>query len=480
MAQKVTAGFEPAIPLSFFEEISAIPRASGHEERIAAYLCEFAKARGLEYKTDDAKNVYIVKPATSGMEDKPAVALQGHTDMVCEKNNDCAHDFDNEGIELQVKNGWLTANGTTLGADDGAAVAIMMALLDSKDIAHPRLECVFTADEEMGMGGAKGFDFKQLTSRRMINLDSEEEGIVTVSCAGGVRSHLGFDFERVPTKGKLLKITLSGLAGGHSGADIHTGRQNAAKLLSAILCDLYSVSVFDLISFDSGSKDNAIPREAEAVIATVDPELATERILAYEKKIRIRLCKEDKKFKLRVGKGKDIYAGMLTLRDTSRVISALTLCHNGVRSMSNKVDGLVEASSNLGIVATGESRIDMTVLSRSCDDNIIDEMILVFDRLAKVTEADVEHTDRYPGWVYTGASKLCDDYCRVYKELTGKDAKIMAIHAGLECGLIRHELPDLDVISIGPDMTNIHTPDEAMELASFERTYNLVVELLKV
>ncbi len=479
MAQKVTAGFQPAIPLSFFEEISAIPRASRHEEKIAAYLADFAESRGLKYKTDAANNVYIVKPATPGMEDKPAVALQGHTDMVCEKNNGCDHDFDNEGLDLYIENGWLCARGTTLGADDGAAVAIMMALLDSKDIPHPRLECVFTADEEMGMGGAKGFDFKQLTSRRMINLDSEEEGIVTVSCAGGVRSHLSFDFERVPTKGKLIKITISGLAGGHSGADIHTGRKNAAKLLATVLNDLYAEIPFDLISFDSGSKDNAIPREAEAVIATVEPDASTERILAYDKKIRIRLCKEDKNFKLRVGKGKDVYGGMLTLRDTSRILSALVLCHNGVRSMSNKVDGLVESSSNLGIVSTGESKLDMTILSRSCDDNIVDEMILSFDRLAKVTEATVEHTDRYPGWVYTGSSLLCDDYCRVYRELTGKEAQIMAIHAGLECGLIKHELPDLDVISIGPDMTNIHTPDEAMDLASFERTYKLVLELLK-
>ena len=479
MTQKVTAGFQPAKPLAFFEEISAIPRASRHEERIAAYLCDFAAERGLECHSDGANNVYIVKSATPGMEDKAPVALQGHIDMVCEKNNDCDHDFDTQGLDLYVENGCLRARGTTLGADDGAAVAIMMALLDSKDIPHPRLECVFTSDEEMGMGGAKNFNFKQLTSRRMINLDSEEEGIVTVSCAGGVRSHLCYEFERVPVKGKLLRITIGGLAGGHSGADIHTGRNNAAKLLGAILCDLYSEQPLNILSVTSGSKDNAIPREAEAVIATIDPEKATERILSHDKKIRARLCKADKGFKLRVNKGKDVFGGMLTLRDTSRIISALVLCHNGIRSMSNKVEGLVEASSNLGIVATSEAKIDLTVLSRSCDDNIVDEMIQVFDRLAKQTEASVEHTDRYPGWAYTGSSPLCDDYCRIYREMTGKEAKVMAIHAGLECGLIKHELPDLDVISIGPDMTDIHTPAESMDLASFERTYNLVLELLK-
>lgn len=479
MAQKVTAGFEPALPLSFFEEISAIPRASGHEEKIVAYLVEFAESRKLEYKTDSANNVYIVKPATPGMEGKAPVALQGHIDMVCEKNSDCDHNFATDGIDLYIENGKLRARGTTLGADDGAAVAIMLSLLDSNEAVHPRLECVFTADEEMGMGGAKGFDFGQLTSRKMINIDSEDEGVVIVSCAGGVRSHLCYEFDRVPVKGKLLKINIIGLAGGHSGSDTDAGRQNAAKLLGTILNDLYSVSPFNLVSFDSGSKDNAIPREAEAVIATVDTDAAKERILAYEKKIRTRLCKEDKGVKIRLGKGKDLLGGMLTLRDTSRILSALILCPNGVLSMSNNVDGLVESSCNLGIAATADTKLELTVLSRSCDDNIVDEMMQRFDRLAKVTGAVAEHTDRYPGWSFTGSSSLCEDYCRIYKEMTGNEAKVMAIHAGLECGLIKHEIPDLDVISIGPDMSGIHTPDESMDIASFNRTYKLILELIK-
>ena len=476
--QKVTAGLEPSAPLAYFEAISAVPRASKHEEKIAAFLCSFAKELGLEHERDEANNVYIVKPATPGMENKPAVSLQGHIDMVCEKDGGVEHDFDCDGIDIYVENGKLRARGTTLGGDDGAAVAYMMALLASDDIPHPRLECVFTSDEEMGMGGAKNFDFTKLTSRRMINVDSEDEGIVTVSCAGGVRSDIDIAVERVPVKGKLIKVSVSGLAGGHSGGDIHLGRANAAVALAAALSDLYKDYPFNVVEFTSGSKDNAIPREAEAVIAMLDADKATGRLLAYEKKFAVRLSDADRGFKLRVSKGKSAYSGMLTLKDTSRLLSAILLAPNGVPSMSHSVPGLVESSSNLGVVSTSENKVGLLLLSRSCDDSIVDEIMDKIDRLAKLLGAQSSHHDRYPGWIYPGSSALCEDYCRIYREQTGKDAQILAIHAGLECGLIKHSLPDLDVISIGPDLRDIHTPREALDLGSFARTWDLLKALV--
>lgn len=477
--QKITAGFEPAMPLACFEAISAVPRASKHEEKIAKFLCDFAADLGLWHEKDAANNVYIVKPATKGMEDKPCVSLQGHIDMVCEKNAEVDHDFDRDGIELVVENGWLRANGTTLGGDDGAAVAYMMALLAADDIPHPRLECVFTSDEEMGMGGAKNFNFKQLTSRRMINVDSEEEGIVTISCAGGVRTNIDIDVERVPFKGKMLSVSVSGLAGGHSGAEIQCGRANAAVVLATMLSELYKEYPFNIVSFDSGSKDNAIPREADAVIAMLDSDKADEFLREYAKKYRVRLSKADSGFRLRVGKGKTEFGGMLTLRDTSRVLSGILMAPNGVLSMSHSVDGLVESSCNLGVVSTEENNVGLLMLARSCDDVIVDEIMTRNDRLARLLDAKSSHHDRYPGWNYAGSSALCDDYCRIFKEQTGRDAEVLAIHAGLECGLIKHEIPDLDVISIGPDMRDIHTPREMLDLASFARTWDLLVKLVQ-
>lgn len=476
--QIVTSGLEPALPLAYFEAISAIPRASKHEEKIAQFLCEFASDLGLEHIRDEANNVYIVKPASPGMKDKPAVSLQGHIDMVCEKDGGVDHDFDNDGLELYIKDGKLRARGTTLGGDDGAAVAYMMALLSSTDIPHPRLECVFTSDEEMGMGGAKNFDFTMLTSRRMINVDSEEEGIVTVSCAGGVRSNISFEVERVPIKGKLLHVSVSGLMGGHSGGDIHLGRANAAVALALTLNDLYSEYPFDLVEFSSGSKDNAIPREAEAVIALLDSDKAAQRLNEYAKKYKIRLSDDDSGFRLIVGKGKTKYDGMFTMKDTRRALSAVLLATNGVLSMSHSVPGLVESSCNLGVVHTSENGFEILMLARSCDDLIVEEIMKKNDLLAKLLDASCDHHDRYPGWIFPGSSKLCDDYCRIYKQQTGKDAQVLAIHAGLECGLIKHSLPDLDVISIGPDMKNIHTPAEELDLASFARTWELLKTLV--
>ncbi|MBQ7161321.1 MAG: aminoacyl-histidine dipeptidase [Clostridia bacterium] len=478
--QNVTAGLEPALPLAYFEAISAVPRGSKHEEKIARFLCDFAADLGLEHKLDGANNVYIVKPATPGMEDKEPVSLQGHIDMVCEKNGDVEHDFENDGLDLYIEGGKLRARGTTLGGDDGAAVVYMMALLASDDVPHPRLECVFTADEEMGMGGADNFDFSQLTSRRMINIDSEDEGIVTVSCAGGVRTDIGFEVVRVPVKGKLLRVSVTGLAGGHSGGDIHLGRANAAVVLATILNDLYADFPFGLVEFSSGSKDNAIPREAEAVVALLDADKAKERLLAYEKKYSARLSKADKGFKLRVAKGRTDLDGMFTMKDTRRALSAVLLAPNGVLSMSQSVPGLVESSCNLGVVKTSADKFGILMLARSCDDAIVDEIMKKDELLAKLLDAVCEHHDRYPGWAYSGSSRLCDDYCRIYKEQTGRDAEVIAIHAGLECGLIKHALPDIDVISIGPDMENIHTPNEALDLGSFARTWELLKALVSM
>ncbi len=472
--------YQPAALFRYFEEISAIPRGSGNEKGIADYLCVFAEEQGLAYYRDDLHNVAIFKDAAIGFEDKEAVMLQGHTDMVCEKNADTVHDFEKDGIKLIEKDGILTADGTTLGGDDGAAVAMMMAVLADKELKAPRIECLFTVQEETGLGGAEYFDYSKLSARRIINLDTEKEGEAIASCAGSMNLSFKIAPDFLPFKNQSVKISVLGLAGGHSGTDIDSGRRNSIMLLGQLLAALYEKTPFNLVSLEGGNKRNAIPREATAVISVLDREQALAEIKALSASFYPLLVKEDRGLKIRADKCAKPEK-MMSYADTSRVLSLLTLVPNGVIAMSNGKKGLVESSSNLGVVRTAEEGMEFSVYARSSVESEMDRVYLAMKRMAKLVDMELIFLDRCPGWAFNPDSALQKDFVRVYKETfpEGGEPVVEAIHAGLECGIIIEKMGGGDALSIGPNMKDIHTPKESLDLRSMERTYKLLLNLLQ-
>lgn len=474
-------GYSPATLFHYFEDISAIPRGSGNERAIADYLCAFAEEHSLEFLRDDSNNVLIKKPASNGYEDHPAVMLQGHTDMVCEKNGDVEHDFEKDPLKLKITDGWLSATGTTLGGDDGAAVAMMLSILDDATLSHPTLECLFTTAEETSMGGANLFDFSPIVARKLINLDSEEEGIVTVSCAGGADCIFDLETESTRYNGRSIKLTVKGLSGGHSGAEIHLCRANANKILARLLARLYDDEPFKLISINGGSKRNAIPREATAELCVIDEVRAKYVLLEEEKKITAELSAADEGFRLHIDKGHRVESAM-TYRSTSAAIDMLLLAPNGVVAMSPVIENFVRTSSNLGVVTTDteSGKIRAVAMARSSCDSELDALITAFRRHAKSIGAVFSVEGRYSGWSPATSSELTGLYVDCYeRQNPGKKATVAGIHAGLECGVIISKLGgNCDAISIGPNMRDIHTPDERLDLASCEHTYDLVVDML--
>ena len=469
---------EPASVFHFFEEISAIPRPSYHEEKIADYLVNFAKERGLECHRDAAHNVLIKAPATKGLESRPALLLQGHTDMVCEKNADVEHDFLKDPIELRVDGKYLRATGTTLGADDGIAVALMLALLDGAGEAHPALECLFTTAEEVGLDGATTFDYSLISSRKLINLDNEELGIVTAGCAGGLRSDLTFAVEPLPFEGASIRVSVRGLMGGHSGVNINCGRANANKLMGRLLSALRQEQEIHIVSINGGSKDNAIPRECEALICVADAQSAIDRLSEVATLIANELCEDDKGFTLTAEDVPD-EPFALSVADSDRLIAFLSGVAVGVLAMSNNVKGLVEFSRNLGVIRTKENSVSFVLSTRSSMESQLDASINELDALAGALGANSRHYARYPGWSYAKISAVRDAYLEAYCEVTGKNAEVNVIHAGLECGVILSKVPDMDMISIGPDMVDIHSPDETLDLESVEIFFKTLKRLIE-
>lgn len=473
--------YRPIELFHYFEEISAIPRGSGNEKGIADYLCAFAEREGLRYYRDDLHNVAIFKDAAPGYEEKEAVMLQGHTDMVCEKNGDTVHDFEKDGIRLIEKDGILMADGTTLGGDDGAAVALMLTVLADKTVKAPRLECLFTVQEETGLGGAEYFDYTQLSARRIINLDTEKEGEAIASCAGSMNLSFKMERELLPFKNQSVKVSVLGLAGGHSGTDIDSGRRNSIMLLGQILAAYYEKTPFNLVSLEGGNKRNAIPREATAVISVLDREEAVADLKKIAAAFYPLLAEEDAGLKVRADKCAKP-EGMMSYADTSRVLSLLTLVPNGVIAMSNGKKGLVESSSNLGVVHTAEKEIEFSVYSRSSVESEMDRIYLSMKRMAKLLDMELVFLDRCPGWAFNKNSTLQKDFVKAFKETfpCGEEPHVEAIHAGLECGIIIEKMGGGDAISIGPNMKDIHTPKETLDLRSMERTYKLLLNLLKM
>ncbi len=472
----IVQGYQPKKLFEFFEEICAIPHGSGNEAGIADYLVEFAKARGLECHRDAVNNVFIKAPATKGLEDRPAVLLQGHTDMVCEKNNDTEHDFTRDALKLFIEDGWLGARGTTLGGDDGIAVAMMMAILDGQ-MPHPAVECLFTVEEEVGLLGAESFDYALVSASRMINMDSEDESCVTAGCAGGLRTDLTIPVAYTDAKGTAIEIKIGGLAGGHSGADVHRGRANANKLLGRILLALSKEFDFNLCTIAGGSKDNAIPRESAAIVCGESLDGFADRAQKLAGEMFAEMCAEDAGFALHTNPV-SAPAACLDQCSTARVICAIATVANGVIAMSNNIAGLVEYSRNLGIIRTEQDSVHLTLSSRSAIESQLDASINELDALATLSGGSARHHSRYPGWSYAKQSPIRDEYLAAYEALFGKTPEVSVIHAGLECGIIRSRLPEMDMISVGPNMRNIHSPDERLDLASCERFWQVIAAIM--
>lgn len=469
---------EPKGVFRFFEELCAIPHGSGNTKGVSDWLMAFARERELESYQDRLNNVIIIKEATPGYESAEPVILQGHMDMVCEKAPDCAKDMDQEGLDLAVEGDTVYAKGTTLGGDDGIAVAMALALLDADDIPHPRLEAVFTVDEEIGMLGAVGMeDVSMLRGRRMLNLDSEVEGVFTVSCAGGNLTKCTLPVRREPFGGQVLTATVGGLRGGHSGVEIDKGLGNACMLLGRVLNACGRETELRLVSADGGLKDNAIPREASAVVSAADARAVKAVCARLDAELKNEYRTTDPAVFVSVS---EVGAGAPMDEDASRrVLTFLTCAPNGIQAMSADIPGLVQTSLNLGILTTEEGEVNASFCVRSSVDS---QKQMLVERLACLTETLGGSTavfGDYSGWEYRPDSPLRDLLVEVFTEQYGHEPKIEAIHAGVECGIFAGKLPGLDCVSMGPDLTEIHTCRERLHVASVQRLWAMVLETLK-
>lgn len=479
---KVLQNLEPKAVFEYFEEISNIPRGSGNEKEISDYLLNFGKSLGLESIQDKALNVIIKKPGTKGYENAPTVIIQGHMDMVCEKNNGVEHDFEKDPLKLRIVDDYIYATDTTLGADNGIAVAYAMAILASNDIPHPPIEVLITTDEETGMSGAMAIDKENIDGKILINLDNEEEGYLLVSCAGGVRSTGTINIEKQDIKDKaLIKINISGLKGGHSGMDIIKERGNSNKILGRVLKGLSREVKFNIISLNGGSKNNAIPREAEAIISTSinDEETVMNVIKNWNDIIASELRAQDPGVKIEGSIASENLEKEFTDESTSKVLDLLYLYPNGINSKSVDIDGLVESSTNLGVLTTNDTTVEFDSAIRSSVPSLKEEIALRSKTIVELLGGEFTTTSDYPAWQYNPDSQIREICQRVHKELYGKEAEIVAIHAGVECGLFNEKLGNLDMISFGPNLYDVHTPDEHMSISSVKNCYEYLKAILK-
>ncbi len=468
----VVRGREPQRVFNIFEDICAIPHGSGNESGVARYICEYARNRGLDAETDGAGNVLVKKPAKCGYEMLSPILLQGHMDMVCEKNEGVEHDFSRDGLKLYIEDGYLTADGTTLGADNGIAVAMMLALLDEETL--PPIELLFTVEEETGLFGAGYFDCSRLSAKQMINLDSEEENTVTAGCAGGVRTDISLSLEKEENSFGCLDIKVSGLAGGHSGADIDTGRSSAVNLMTRLLMSVHGIGETYLVSLSCDGKDNAIARECRATVACKDPERVSEILVREAREIKKELCANDGGFCLSVEPSASLER--MTEDFTRKVLTLLCSVRTGVIKKSNNIAGLVEYSRNLGVIGEEGGMLVLTYSTRSSIEAQLDASCRELDLIGAC--GVVKHHSRYPGWEYAPISPLRDRYLDSYERLFGSRPCVTVIHAGLECGIISSKTSGMDIISIGPDMKDIHSPDEKLSLDSCCRIWKVLLETL--
>ena len=478
MEAKRLAGLEPAAVFGYFEEICAIPHGSRNTKMISDYLVGFAKAHNLTYHQDEMNNVILFAPGTCGMEDRPPVILQGHIDMVCEKEASCPIDMAAEGLDVTHDDTCVYAKGTTLGGDDGIATAMAMALLADDTIPHPPLEVVMTTEEEIGLLGATAIDLSQLKGRTLINLDSEAEGVFTVSCAGGCTACISLPVERRAVYGPCIRLTVDGLQGGHSGADIHLKRANANKIMGEFMSRIQKLMPLCLTSLSGGAKDNAIPRSCQATLVAmgINLERINDIAAALQEEVRANYDEPDATVQAFVV---DALGGnSLSTESTAKVISLLCSAPNGVQKWSADIEGLVQTSLNLGIAKLGD-RFSATFSVRSSVNSEKQEVLDQLKALADMLDAAYSQDGEYPAWEYRKESHLRDTMVRVYREMFAQEPKVEAIHAGLECGLFSQKLPGLDCVSIGPQMYDIHTTRERLEIASTERVWKFLLEVLK-
>lgn len=488
----VLSNLEPKSVFTFFEEICGIPHGSGNVGAISDYLVKFAKKRGLEVHQDALKNVIIVKEATPGYENEEPVILQGHMDMVAVKTPECVLDLKTDGLELRVEGDLISAEGTSLGGDDGIAVAYALAILDAKDLAHSRLEVVITVDEEVGMDGARGIDLSMLKGRRLLNMDSEEEGIFTVGCAGGARVDLARRGRTELVSGTLLEIRIHGLAGGHSGVEIHKERGNSNQLMGRLLEELTAEIPLQLVNLQGGLADNAIPRETDVCLIRrtegwgADETECLERILRkFEADVKEELVTRDPGFEMAWNYSETEEAAVaLSVEDSRQTALFLSSLPNGVQAMSPDVDGLVETSLNFGIlrceVAPGEKNVAASFSVRSSVESAKTELIRRLNAIGQLSGAQCSVRGEYPGWKYRVDSPLRDRMTTLYREMYGAEPEVVAIHAGLECGLLMAKLPGLDCVSFGPNMQNIHTTEETLSISSVGRVWEYLVRFLAI
>ena len=470
---------EPKRVFYYFEELCKIPHGSGNTKQISDYLVSFAKEHGLEYVQDEMNNVVIYKPATEGYEDAPAVILQGHMDMVCEKRPDVDHDFTKDPLNISVKDGYVTANGTTLGGDDGIAVAYGLALLESKDLAHPALEVLITVDEEIGLLGAEGFDCSVLKGKRLIDLDSEAEGSLWISCAGGLSGISTIPVQRVEAEGQKAAVKITGLMGGHSGAEIDKKRANANVLMGRFLYSLQQETAYEIISLAGGQKDNAITREADAELLVEDINSVKACAEKLQKGFREEYAGTDEGITVEITDLGVASAKVLHPTSREKVLFFLMEVPFGIQKMSGSIDGLVETSTNIGIVKLGE---DEFLGSSSVRSSVEAAGAALSDKICYLTEfLGGEYTVQgaYPAWEYRKDSPLRDQMVEVYEEMYGEKPNVVAIHAGLECGLFYKKIEGLDCVSLGPNMKDIHTSEEVLDIASTERVWKYLVKVLE-
>ena len=472
---------EPKRVFHYFEEICKIPHGSGNTKQISDYLVQFAKDHDLKYVQDEMNNVVIYKPGTAGYENAPVVIIQGHMDMVCEKRPDVEHDFTKDGLNLSVEGDYVSANGTTLGGDDGIAVAYGLALLESDTIAHPPLEVFITVDEEIGLLGAVGFDCSVLKGRRFINLDSEAEGSLWISCAGGLSGVSHIPVTRLDAEGEKLTVKISGLMGGHSGAEIDKNRANANSLLGKFLHGLDEKTDFELISVQGGQKDNAITREAVCDILVSKEEM--DAVKAYASKVEKGLREEydgsDKGISIQITEAGHESAKVLHPTSREKVLFYLMEIPFGIQKMSANIEGLVETSTNIGIVSLSEDEFFASSGVRSSVEAARNALSDKIQYLTEFLGGEYEIQGAYPAWEYRKESPLRDKMVEVYETMYGQKPEVVAIHAGLECGLFYKKIDGLDCVSLGPDMKNIHTSEEVLDIASTERVWKYLVKVLE-
>jgi dipeptidase D len=474
----VLENLEPKMVFRFFEELCAIPHGSRNTRGVSDYCVRFAADRNLRSHQDRANNVILFKNASPGYESAAPVILQGHLDMVCETDAGCGKNLAADGLDLGIDGDLVYAKGTSLGGDDGIAVAIALAILDDNSIPHPPLEVVFTTDEEIGMLGAEALDPSLLKGRRMLNLDSEAEGIFTVGCAGGSLDTCSLPLRRAPFAGDALTVTVGGLIGGHSGAEIGKGRGNSNLLMGRVLDAFRRRAELRLVCADGGGKDNAIPRETTARIVTGDAAAIRAAAAELDAALKHEYQTSDPGVFVRA---EPCAAGAVPLdqASTARAVCLLCCAPNGVQDMSADIPGLVQTSLNLGILRTEETRMTAAFCVRS---SVATRKRMLTDRLTCLTEqlgGSVTVSGDYPGWEYQKDSALRALMTEVFREQYGHDPKVETIHAGVECGWFSKKLPGLDCVSYGPDLTEIHTPRERMSVSSVQRVWKFTLEVLK-